>query len=180
MPIPGDSFTVAVTLEGGETDLYVKAILKDSDNLELPFSPLAVPHRHNGLYLTRKIYPDTDFVSIVYEIYKDAAFTEPALYFIEGQVLDKSIESEIIDQINDHTTDQVNKLAYTGQVMSVEASDDSLELQVEDSELRVEVVDEQTANASVEQDEELVATAEDNKLDVEVADDGDIDVEAKC
>lgn len=78
-----DPLVLDTTLWNFATDKFVKATLR-ADGIEMPVSPVNVPHIANGIYVLYDplniFFPDNiNHVSIVYSVYHDAAFTQRSL-----------------------------------------------------------------------------------------------------
>ncbi len=68
----GDPIQLNLQLEGGETDKFPLAILRDSDGNELSESPRALAHVGDGLYSNDDILmPNFPEVTATYKVYDD-------------------------------------------------------------------------------------------------------------
>lgn len=79
MPILGDAIPVAIQLYDGDASLFVKATIRDATGTIIG-SILNVPAvGSNGQYQTEgPAMPDTPFVTVEYQVFQDAGFTQPA------------------------------------------------------------------------------------------------------
>ena len=160
MPRVGDPLVLSALLEYQETDLYVRAIVTDADNLPLAISPVSMPHLGSGLYKNATYpYPDTEYAIAVYEVFEDAAFTIPATYFAGGACFEKDIGADaIIEEINTHTTDQVNRVVFCEieavieqNEISVTLCDNEVIVKVDEDEIGV-LTDENSISATINAD----------------------------
>lgn len=187
MPLVGEDFPISVVLENKEDSLFVRAYLRDADDNPLPYSPLSLPNLGNGLYLAKKPYPDTDYVSVVYECFEDSFFVTPAPYFSGGETFTREVETvneiatnQIITEINEYTKDQMNRLAFADvnaevdqdQEISVTLEQNEVTVVVETSEISVMAESGNEVQATVEQDSGSIdaEVSQDDKIDANVSD----------
>jgi len=182
----GVKFAIGATLEDQNNSKFVRAILTDADNNPLPFSPLGLPNRGNGLYLDNtRIYPDTDFVVAIYEVYDDGLYTQRSSRYKtisesferEVQQVDAIDHQKIISDINTHVTEEVNKLVRTD-VEAVVFQNQEISVTIEQNEVIVVIEDiELSAQANV--DDSISAEVESGEVTVKIAED-DLDVLVGC
>lgn len=95
MPFPGEPISLVVNLNDGETNRFIKAILKDEFETEISGSPATLTHKGNGQYTNYSVsYPTAPkYVAVTYIPYMDAGFTvEDGKYGEENACFEKSIE----------------------------------------------------------------------------------------
>jgi len=167
MPRVGDPLVLAVLLEAQEDNLFVRALLTDEDNNPLPISPVDLPYRAAGLYKNATYpYPDTSHVNAVYEIYEDAGYTEKSLYWpASACFLREDTLEDLVDEINDHTTLQVVKLASVDAELTIEQNE--ITVTVEQNMVTVELLEDKDLDAETDNDK-LTASAASDNVEVEV------------
>lgn len=79
MNIPvGEPLPLAMQLQGGDTDKFVRARVYNPSGNEIAGSPFALTHRTNGLYTNSSVnMPNLDHVFAQLITYDDSGFTTP-------------------------------------------------------------------------------------------------------
>lgn len=175
----GDPIPLSAVLWDQSDSKFVRAYAFSADNQPMPWSPVGVPNRGRGLYEENSFtMPDTDHVTVVYEIYDDALFLNRSCeYMVGGERFDRDedlINETDVEMIIDHVTDQVNRLI--GFDVEVEISQDQIQVEVEQNEISVEVV-EAKVDTEITQDQVISAKIKSDDVSAEITADAlDVDI----
>ena len=120
----GDPLQFLLTLWDFAEDLFIQAVVY-ADGVELPFSPVTIPHKENGTYYlkdgtTYKFPIYANEVAIVYRVFRDNGFTELSVSHSpadEKYFLDKAPVSGELDDKLDKIIDIVSSHGLTTQVI---------------------------------------------------------------
>jgi len=104
----GTAIQLNLQLEGGDTDKFVRAILRDADGVLL--TTITLSHTGDGIYQDDSyIMPNTNEVTATYIIYDDAAFTEETCEYgrsVDVFELDETLE--IVECIKSDVTSLIS------------------------------------------------------------------------
>ena len=77
MPLPGDKMRIKYQAPIDRSDLFVRATLRDPDDILLGSSPVSLAFVGNGLYTNNALtFPDVSEIKITLEVFKDAGFLQ--------------------------------------------------------------------------------------------------------
>ena len=75
MPTVGQKIPISAKLPDTVTDQVVRATVKNASDTEISGSPFTLPHIGLGKYKTEILFPDTEYITIAYEVFKGPGFT---------------------------------------------------------------------------------------------------------
>ena len=116
---PGEKVPLVAQLECPEAaTLYVEAIIKRPSRAVLPGSPVDLTDEGNGVFFDDSItMPDESFITVTYNVYEDAAKTQPAEDYCSttititraaggsGQVIVTNTPDRIVGRVRDSRID---------------------------------------------------------------------------
>lgn len=158
MPSPGQLLPIALQLGEQQTDRFVRATIRDSQDNQITGSPFSLSHKGLGAYgINTVMMPDKDFVRVTYEVFLDAGFNTPDLRYpaIGGcfiredltaavQSLNANIQSDATGFVED-ADDPVEGLVKDDNLIEASVQDlDAVEATVFDEDTRFGSVEQQT------------------------------------
>lgn len=79
MPRKDKPIPLVLQLWDKDASKYVRATIRLPNGSQLTGSPIALQHADGGLYYSNAVpMPDSDFVSVFYEVFSDSGFTQPS------------------------------------------------------------------------------------------------------
>jgi len=143
MPLPGDKMRIKYQAPLDRSDLFVRAVLRDPDDILLGSSPVSLTYVGQGLYTNNAlIFPDVSEIKITLEVFKDAAFTQSF----------KSRFSNVIQTIERSAEQQTTLAGVTiGPLVAKVMTDQS----------KVDLIDDLPFQADIRDDEAETSTQDD-------------------
>lgn len=123
MPIIGGPIVLRLQLEDGETDKYIKVILRDESGTEINESPVNLSHKGGGLYMDDSLaFPsDVDAIVAQYIVYEDEDYLiENADYGIEEDIFEKDTSGSAVEEIREIINSLPDGYNLVGEVLSDE------------------------------------------------------------
>lgn len=81
----GNPMPLTTNLADGNSNVFVRAYLYDTNQNQLPSSPVDLLPTGSGLYTNATIpFPNLDFVIAVYRVFEDSAYSVPSPDYVES------------------------------------------------------------------------------------------------
>lgn len=154
------------TLTNGQTDLFVRATLRDQNGDLLSPSTQNVPHKSAGFYLDiTKLMPDLPNVFVKYKVFRDAAFLIEACEFPERTDIFKrdELQDAIDDLLSASRKADLDVEIKDQDDLDVEISDNGgIDVKIQDTDaIDVEVDDTDAIDAEISDEDGIKVTMED-------------------
>ena len=95
-----EKIPLSVRLDTRQTDLFVRARIRNQLNAEVPGSPLDVPHIADGFHGDKSLgMPDFPNITVEYDVFTDAGFTTLARFKPAGERFDLDEIGTAIDRL---------------------------------------------------------------------------------
>ena len=95
----GEKIELDIFLEGGVTGRFVRAILKDANDIALAESPLTLTELSDGRYFNKSVVKQAGSVLAIFQTFEDAGFTTPDIDFPD--TIEKFIDPPFTKEFSD-------------------------------------------------------------------------------